>query len=895
MSSQWTPLHDSFLSKRKKKKMMKETARVELLPVFSDRNQRQYFFLTVLWLSVSGFFWTWWLSDLHIGSPILFFILSATFFYNATFLPSFYLFYLGKMRRPRMISAQRAVKAGVVKKVAIITLTVPGSESLRIVARQLEAMTKVSFPHDSWILVDKIHSPAIRALARSYGVKYFSRHDFITWGREQVEKWNQPTPPFKAKTKAGNVNAWLDAYGKGYSHFTQLDIDHRPHPSYLDKILGYFIDDKVAWVQAPSVYGNIDSWTARGSAEQELVLQGPLQSGFFGFCQTPFIIGSHCTYDMAAIITIGGFQPTRAEDHLDTVILAAQGKKGVFVPEILAVGDGPENFETYAAQQFAWAYSMIQVLFQYTPRCLKKYTASQALQFLFVQTWYTLWSLSMLALFSLPLVALISNQQISCVSFLDFMVHSLPMTATTFVIWFWSRKWHQPKGLWLSWRGVVLHMARWPIVLSALAQVILKVEKPYMITIKDMQSGETRPFSLVSYAPFFALILFSLLSCGFYLAVYRQGDTQGYLLFALQGAALILVVYLVALTQDISAMKKEGIRMGKSLLIRLRPIVLFVVLLTTLVATGAASASLIVDAVGYKEVKSIAQLPSDRMFLGAYDPENIFGDLRLDLESEFISWEDTRKMSAFLKNCRQKGQVPMITVEPWTTKGDNILLDTGQIVNGQALNDSIIQANAEIVRAIYPQRVLIRFAHEMDLVGNYPWSQSDYGDFIAAYRHYHDVFSAMGVTNVSWVWSPAGNANALDYYPGEEYVDYVAVTVLGHEAWDLKFGNPRGRSFQSIFNDRIAVIGEIKKPIIIAELGVAPALGRENPESYKSTWLNQAVQVFSDYPLAGVVYFNAVNASSPNGDWGRPDWRIEVNQLWLPEQMPRRLQRYQVR
>src|SRR5262249_27685106 len=158
-------------------------------------------------------------------------------------------------------------------------------------------------PHENWILVDKVHSPEIEALAASLGVHYFSRHDRARWG-DLVEYWNQPEAPFKAKTKAGNVNAWLDAIrrtGNDYELFNQLDIDHIPSPRYLDRVLGYFRCPDIAWVQAPSVYGNFDHWTSRGSAEQELVLQGPLQSGFFGFSGTPFIIGSHCTYRMSAI------------------------------------------------------------------------------------------------------------------------------------------------------------------------------------------------------------------------------------------------------------------------------------------------------------------------------------------------------------------------------------------------------------------------------------------------------------------------------------------------------------------------------------------------------------------------------------------------------------------
>ena len=67
-----------------------------------------------------------------------------------------------------------------------------------------------------------------------------------------------------------------------YDFFVQLDIDHRPDRTYLDRVLGYFDDPGIAWVQAPSVCGNLGTWTARGLAEQELVFQGPLQMGFYG-------------------------------------------------------------------------------------------------------------------------------------------------------------------------------------------------------------------------------------------------------------------------------------------------------------------------------------------------------------------------------------------------------------------------------------------------------------------------------------------------------------------------------------------------------------------------------------------------------------------------------------
>lgn len=553
---------------------------VEQLKVMNRAQQRQYILLVAAWVSANVYFWYWWFSSGHMGNPFLYVLMSVALFYEVTLLPSFYTFYLGQMRAPKPVDVRQVEAKGVVQKVAVISLTVPGSEGLEFVKRQMIAMQQINYPHDSWILVDKEHSPEIQAMAESLGVHYFSRHDVMKHGKEQVVQWNQPVPPFKAKTKAGNVNSWLDAYGEEYSHFTQLDIDHLPVPSYLSKVLGFFLDPKVKWVQAPSVYGNMEDWTARGSSEQEFVLQGPLQMGFFGFCRTPFIIGSHCTYDVRAIMEIGGFQPTRAEDHLDTVFLAAKGHKGVFLPEVIAVGDGPENFETYIGQQFAWAFSMIQVLFTYTVRCIRHYTPRQALQFLFVQTWYTFWSISMFLLFALPILALFANASIAHENYWQFMLHMSLLTDIAFIIWLWSQPWHRPEKISLSWRGIVLHVARWPIVLSALIQVLLKVQKPYMITVKGLQKGALKPFSLMAHVPYFVLIGLSLFACWFYLVIYGHSAAQSNLLFALQGALIFLSAYIVALFRDILDVTKEGIGFRQYISLRIKPLAVLVIFLT---------------------------------------------------------------------------------------------------------------------------------------------------------------------------------------------------------------------------------------------------------------------------------------------------------------------------
>jgi cellulose synthase (UDP-forming) len=582
--------------RRASKQAATTAGRVRVVEVMTPRQAWGYRAIVVCWLAVNGFYWAWWLRPGHVANPIYFTVVSLAMCYVFTLLPSAYLFFLGRMRRPIHIDVERARDVGAVGRVAVISLTVPGAESLEIVKRQLIAMKRIRYPHSSWILVDKEHSPQIAALARQLGVNYFSRHDVDTWGAAQVGRWNQPHAPFAAKTKAGNVNAWLDAVGYRYSHFTQLDIDHTPIPEYLDKVLGYFVDPAVAWVQAPSVYGNFEHWTARGSAEQELGLQGPLQMGFFGFSRTPFIIGSHCTYSVRAIKQIGGFQPTRAEDHLDTVCLAAEGYEGVYLPEIIATGDGPEDFRTYLAQQFAWAYSMIQVLFGYTPRLIRRYTPRGGVQFVFVQTWYTFWSLSMLVLFTAPLVTLAFDDPISRVSYWDFLAHVLPVSFAAGASWWWSRRWHLPRQVGLTWRGVLLHAARWVVVLSAFIQVLLRVRKPYMITVKGIGKTDVQRFPLTILTPYIGLIVVSVGMCWIYLGRYGSGPAQGYLFFAVKGALLFWLILVVLLSHDIYSLRRSGVAFGR--IVRVRGAALAVIFsLTVVVAvTGASSAGLIIDA-----------------------------------------------------------------------------------------------------------------------------------------------------------------------------------------------------------------------------------------------------------------------------------------------------------
>jgi len=867
--------------------------------------------------------------------------MSVALFYEITILPSFYLFFLGKMRKPRHVSAPRKLR------VAIITLCVPSSESIEVIERQLAAMVAVKYPHDCWIL-DEGNSVKVKALAKKYGVQHFSRRG--------IKKYNQPNPPFMAKTKAGNVNAWLDMHSAKYDFFVQLDIDHLPCPRYLDKTLGHFADKKVAWVQAPSIYGNhLNSWSARGSSEQELVLQGPLQMGFYGFSGTPFIIGSHCTYRMSSICEIGGFQPTRAEDHLDTVVLASKGYRGVFLPEPIALGDGPESFDIYLAQQFAWAFSMIQVLFYHTPKLLKNYTMKQAMQFLFAQTWYTFWSTSMLVMFLMPVLALVTKPITINMSFLETGMRYLPLPITAFAIFYWSRKWQQPTGLNLSWRGVLLHIARWPVVTWALLNVIFGVQKPYMITPKGMKLGE-KPFNFPAHAPYFILSAISFLGVMWFKLRIKGGNSQGYLFFVLQGCACMILVYAIALLTDIKEImsvkrKKEAIRM------RIKPISVLIALFTTLVVVSIMSGSLITQAMTWREFKTPeerkvvhlvhsveskkmfktqiqqidevinqqevalvveetvetettlkattpkeelnetlevtleeeskqatlkeatskevtpnvvqkdesvpvpVELPTNRVAIGAYDPNNILTTVDLDVEHHFVVWYRIDQLEVALKSAQSHGRIPMISLEPWPWNEHGMEMGPITLIEdiSAGLYDKPIRENARRIKSLSPQQVIVRWGHEFDLLGLYPWCTENAEGYKNVYRHVVDIFNQEGTANVLWMWSPAGNESSVNFFPGEDCVDIIGITILSDNVWEMVAGTDEQRAFETLLEEKYWLSFFYQKPLFVAEVGIST-----ETSDFQLDWLKTAKKTFEYYPwLKGFVYFNRVNQHAP--------------------------------
>lgn len=260
-------------------------------------------------------------------------------------------------------------------RIAFLTTIVPINEPLEMAEKTLEAAIKVRHdgPMDVWLL-DEGNDPDVKAMCARLGVHHFSR--------KGVARYNQPSGAFKAKTKHGNYNAWLDNYADNYDFWVSVDTDHVPHPNFAERLLGYFRDPDVAFVVGPQVYGNYDNLITKAAESQQYLFHGVIQRAGNRLGAAMFV-GTNNAVRISALQQIGGLADSITEDaatsitwHSTTNPRTGNKFKSVYTPDVLAVGEGPTSWADYFIQQGRWARGTDEVI-------LRRYwTGAKGLPFL---------------------------------------------------------------------------------------------------------------------------------------------------------------------------------------------------------------------------------------------------------------------------------------------------------------------------------------------------------------------------------------------------------------------------------------------------------------------------------------------------------------------------------
>ena len=232
----------------------------------------------------------------------------------------------------------------------------------------------------------------------------------------------------------------------------------------------------------------------------------------------------------------------------------------------------------------------------------------------------------------------------------------------------------------------------------------------------------------------------------------------------------------------------------------------------------------------------------------------------------YVKWSGRAFPAHDAQRVTDFGAMPMITWEACNTvRGGPCQTTTANEYSdaniARGFFDQYIRAWAQGAKA-WGKPFLLRPMHEMN--GNwYPWStgannpnHNTPDDYIAAWKHVHAIFDAVGVSNAMWVWSPnAGLPLAADY-PGDDVVDWVALD--GYNWGSLQGGWTSFRElFEGSYTEMLALT---HKPLMIAETGCAPG--------DKANWIDRAFleDVPTRFPNVRAVVWFDMNKET--------DWRV---------------------
>jgi hypothetical protein len=160
--------------------------------------------------------------------------------------------------------------------------------------------------------------------------------------------------------------------------------------------------------------------------------------------------------------------------------------------------------------------------------------------------------------------------------------------------------------------------------------------------------------------------------------------------------------------------------------------------------------------------------------------------------------------------------------------------------------------------------------------------------FVAAWRHIVDIARAEGAVNITWVW----HANAGDwpqrdwnrfenYYPGDDYVDWIAVSAYGPQqpTWEW------GEAFRAMIDPWYAraVALAPSKPIYVAEFGCTHTsrAADNNPNLRADHWAQGALQDLFAARWQAVIGFSWWNEKWQNDNNSAHDTNMRV-QDWKP-------------
>lgn len=438
---------------------------------------------------LSLFYFTWWLDFSHAGAWALYgALLTGEIYHVWQSLAYIHTIWDQKPLRRETV--------GEYPPPVDVFITVCG-EPVHIVEKTVEAALALNYPDFKvWVLNDglvakKENWRRIEELARRRGASVITRK---TPGGAKAGNVNNALRLLPASTAGSHdpkrIGSELLNTPRPAPFFALFDADHVPHPEFLQRTMGYFRDEKMAFVQTPQYYKNKDkSFLTFSAWEQQELFFGPICQGKNRLNAT-FWCGTNAVIRKKAVHDIGGIpEDNIAEDFLASLFMHQKGWKSVFVPDILAEGLAPADLKSYWNQQFRWARGSLEVIFKYNPLFHRGLTWAQKSQYLYSAGYY-LNGIIVLIDAIVPIAMLLTNTLPVQDTASNFIAYFFPFIFTTLYLLMRSTNYT------ITFRAIQLTMSSFFVFFLAAIAAVAGKKTPFHVTSKMEQEGNYLMYAL---------------------------------------------------------------------------------------------------------------------------------------------------------------------------------------------------------------------------------------------------------------------------------------------------------------------------------------------------------------------------------------------------------------
>lgn len=283
------------------------------------------------------------------------------------------------------------------------------NEPVHMLRKTLLACNDLQYPHRTLVLDDG-NRPEVKALCEKLNCIYLARETH-------------------EHAKAGNLNFGLKHSNAEF--IAVFDADHVPLPHFLDRLIGYFKDDKIAFVQVPQEFYNIDSFQHRTDRKKKTIWGE--QYLFFSVIQpgrdhwnAAYFVGSCAMLRRKALDDIGGFATESiTEDMLTSIRLHSKGWSSIYHNENLAYGIAAETLKPFHIQRQRWGVGSWQVFIKANPLLMRGLSFSQRISYLSSMI-YPLEGLQKIIFYVTPPIALFTGVLPMRALDVNYLLHFIP-------------------------------------------------------------------------------------------------------------------------------------------------------------------------------------------------------------------------------------------------------------------------------------------------------------------------------------------------------------------------------------------------------------------------------------------------------------------------------------